>query len=272
MSINLFIECTPIPFFIHFNCYTFVLTTYVFIFTPIYNFRPEEMNFNINTYIHKDIVQVYKLSKNSWLTWNSNNYYPELSLSLTRCNHESWSSCFAIRIFFDPSQQNRTLQRKTGIAGIKGGGIEAFNREQNKLQVDVTYSLGVWISLWSSSSFLHFLFLLYILFRCRVAGQNIVHLRHYNNKSRDRANLSSAIPRVFAVTFSIQTMQQPLFPSLSLLARFSITRHYQSPTITFFILSVTLLYGECLLQINYSLELEHLIARCFHVIRQFNDY
>ena len=167
MSINLFIEYTPIPFFIHFNCYTFVLTTYVFIFTPIYNFRPEEMNFNINTYIHKDIVQVYKLSKNSWLTWNSNNYYPELSLSLTRCNHESWSSCFAIRIFFDPSQQNRTLQRKTGIAGIKGGGIEAFNREQNKLQVDVTYSLGVWISLGSSSSFLHFLFLLYILFRCR---------------------------------------------------------------------------------------------------------
>lgn len=167
MSINLFIEYTPIPFFIHFNCYTFVLTTYVFIFTPIYNFRPEEMNFNINTYIHKDIVQVYKLSKNSWLTWNSNNYYPELSLSLTRCNHESRSSCFAIRIFFDPSQQNRTLQRKTGIAGIKGGGIEAFNREQNKLQVDVTYSLGVWISLWSSSSFLHFLFLLYILFRCR---------------------------------------------------------------------------------------------------------
>lgn len=167
MSINLFIQCTSIPFFIHFNCYTFVLTTYVFIFTPIYNFRPEEMNFNINTYIHKDIVQVYKLSKNSWLTWNSNNYYPELSLSLTRCNHESRSSCFAIRIFFDPSQQNRTLQRKTGIAGIKGGGIEAFNREQNKLQVDVTYSLGVWISLWSSSSFLHFLFLLYILFRCR---------------------------------------------------------------------------------------------------------
>lgn len=95
---------------------------------------------------------------------------------------------------------------------------------------------------------------------------------HYNNESRDRANLSSAIPRVFAVTFSIQTMQQPLFLSLSLLARFSITRHYQSPTITFFILSVTLLYGECLLQINYSLELEHLIARCFHVIRQFNDY
>lgn len=99
-----------------------------------------------------------------------------------------------------------------------------------------------------------------------------LHLRHYNNKSRDRTNLSSAIPRVFAVTFSIQTMQQPLFPSLSLLTRFSITRHYQSPTITFFILSVTLLYGECLLQINYSLELEHLIARCFHVIRQFNDY
>lgn len=101
---------------------------------------------------------------------------------------------------------------------------------------------------------------------------SICDTRHYNNKSRDRANLSSAIPRVFAVTFSIQTMQQPLFPSLSLLARFSITRHYQSPTITFFILSVTLLYGECLLQINYSLELEHLIARCFHVIRQFNDY
>lgn len=230
------------------------------------------MNFNINTYIHKDIVQVYKLSKNSWLTWNSNNYYPELSLSLTRCNHESWSSCFAIRIFFDPSQQNRTLQRKTGIAGIKGGGIEAFNREQNKLQVDVTYSLGVWISLWSSSSFLHFLFLLYILFRCRVAGQNIAPFATLGTTTtRDRANLSSAIPRVFAVTFSIQTMQ-PLFPSLSLLARFSITRHYQSPTITFFILSVTLLYGECLLQINYSLELEHLIARCFHVIRQFNDY
>lgn len=234
MSINLFIEYTPIPFFIHFNCYTFVLTTYVFIFTPIYNFRPEEMNFNINTYIHKDIVQVYKLSKNSWLTWNSNNYYPELSLSLTRCNHESWSSCFAIRIFFDPSQQNRTLQRKTGIAGIKGGGIEAFNREQNKLQVDVTYSLGVWISLWSSPSFLHFLFLLYILFRCRVAGQNIVHLRHSPLQQRIawpcksiECNSKSFCSHIFHSNNAATSLPFPFF-SRSFLdnAPLSITYHY----------------------------------------------
>lgn len=226
MSINLFIECTPIPFFIHFNCYTFVLTTYVFIFTPIYNFRSEEMNFNINTYIHKDIVQVYKLSKNSWLTWNSNNYYPELSLSLTRCNHESRSSCFAIRIFFDPSQQNRMLQRKTGIAGIKGGGIEAFNREQNKLQVDVTYSLGVWISLWSSSSFLHFLFLLYILFRCRVAGQNIAPFATLATTTTIECNSKSFCSHIF---HSNNATSLPFpFSSRSFLdnAPLSITYHY----------------------------------------------
>lgn len=57
MSINLFIEY--IPFLIHFNWYTFVLTIiYLYLLQYILS-DPEEMNFNIYTEI------LYKLSKNS---------------------------------------------------------------------------------------------------------------------------------------------------------------------------------------------------------------
>lgn len=57
MSINLFIEY--IPFLIHFNWYTFVLTIiYLYLLQYILS-DPEKMNFNIYTEI------LYKLSKNS---------------------------------------------------------------------------------------------------------------------------------------------------------------------------------------------------------------